>query len=280
MSYASTACLGRPDLWAALDAFRESGIDAVELGACRLGDDSNLAGRLRATGLRFAVHNYFPPGVNGLVLNLASPSGDVRTQRVRFVRSSLELAAEIGAAAYSVHAGFVTDPVGFEDGRFVFDAQGDADAARERFADSIDGLAAHAERLGVDLLVENNVCVESHRGQLLFVTGDEIASFEPLRDRRVRLLVDTGHLNVSSRTLGFDRSEFADAVDGYVGAVHVHDNDRLSDEHRPVDEDSWIAALLRRPGFNAVPQILEARVASAAEAKEQIDLLERWAGDD
>jgi len=281
VTYASTACLGRPDLWTALDAFRASGIDAVELGACRLDDEKELAARLRATGMRFVIHNYFPPTDAELVLNLASPSEEIRSRSASFASRTLDLAGEIGAGTYSVHAGFATDPIGYEDGHFVFGSGGDVQSARDRFADSIATLAERARTVGVELLVENNVCIGEHRGRLLFLTGAEIASFlEPLRDLGVRLLLDTGHLNVTSRTLGFDRDEFVDDVEDFVGAVHVHDNDGTSDGHMPVVEDSWIAALLRRPSLSRLPRVVEARVGSAGEAKDQVDFLERLARDD
>jgi sugar phosphate isomerase/epimerase len=275
VTYVSTACLGRPELWSALNALAGAGIDSVELGACTLDGTDDLASRLRATGLRLAVHNYFPPTDDGFVINLASPSADVRGAATAFVERALALASAVGAPFYSVHAGFASDPVGHDDGHFVFSGSADLDAARLRFADSLAGLAETARSLGVELLVENNVCIEQHRGYLLLVEGDEIASF--LAPLGARLLLDTGHLNVSAATFGFDRERFVETVEDVVGALHLHDNDGTADRHAPLSEEGWIAELLRRPALRSVPRVLEARVATPAEARRQADLADRLA---
>jgi sugar phosphate isomerase/epimerase len=72
-------------------------------------------------------------------------------------------------------------------------------------------------------------------------------------------LLDTGHLNVSARTLGFVREEFVEAIGGYVRAFHVHDNDGRSDQHRPVEDDSWVWPVLDQPALAALPAVIEAR---------------------
>src|SRR5438045_4473403 len=190
----------------------------------------------------FSVHNYFPPTDDGLVLKLASPSDETRAASSRFIRDALELAGEIGSPFYSVHAGFATDPVGHEDGHFLFGGRGDLDAARKRFAESLADLAGAARALEVELLVENNLCIDEHRGHLLLVTDQQITEF--LAPLGLRLLLDVGHLNVSARTLGFDRERFVDAVEDVVGALHLHDNDGVADRHRPLEEDGWIAEVL------------------------------------
>ena len=83
--------------------------------------------------------------------------------------------------------------------------------------------------------------------------------------RSLGVLLDTGHLNVTASTLGFDRLELVDAVAGRVGAFHLHDNDGAVDEHRPVEEGSWALDVVRRERFAAIPVTVEARVPGAAE---------------
>jgi len=262
--YASTACVAG-GLWETLDAYRRAGLRRVELGASDPPGD-RLVERLRELGLDYLVHNYFPAPTDEFVLNLASPDGAVLERSRAFVASSLELAAGLGSPLYSVHAGFVADPVGFDGTSFVFPEGGDVRAAEDRFRYSIEAAGARARELGLELLVENNVCTEATRGSLLFQTPEE---FEALPD--VPILLDTGHLNVSAHTLGFDRRDFARRHGWRVHAVHLHDNDGSRDAHEPAREGSWALDAVRDSAAEYV--VVEARFANVERLRDHVEWL-------
>jgi sugar phosphate isomerase/epimerase len=263
--YASTSCLGR-GFWETLRTYRESGIHGVELGSTteQLGD--GLLDRLCAEGLEYVVHNYFPPPAEAFVLNLASPDEEIRRRSLRLVDEGLELAAALRSPLYSVHAGFVTDPVGFDGRSFVFAGGGNADRAKERFAGALEAALARAGELGVELLVENNVCTNELRGSVLLQTADE---FDELPG--FGILLDTGHLNVSARTLGFDRLDFVERLAPRIRAFHLHDNDGSADAHDPVAPGSWALEAVRRTEPVAVT--VEARFANVEELHRHLDWL-------
>jgi sugar phosphate isomerase/epimerase len=180
---------------------------------------------------------------------------------------------------YSVHGGFVTDPIGFDGTSFVFPEPDSADAAtraQERFAEALRPAVARAEQLHVRLLVENNVCSERHVGKLLLQRAEEFAAlFEALPSPALGALIDFGHLNVSARVLSFDRLEMISALAPHVGGFHVHDNDGLADSHRPIRAGGWVTEVLGRAEFAGLPAAVEARFDDAAELAEHVRWLER-----
>jgi len=275
---ASTACLpGVQPLSDRIEDFRRHGITTIELGAgVSVGDDLNVL--FAAEGVQFLVHNYFPPPPKTFVLNLASADLAVRAQSLRMVEFALDLSARLKAPFYSVHGGFITDPIGFDGTGFVFPAPQSATqavAAMERFIDAVRSLLTHARTAGVKLLVENNVCVPSSAGKLLLQSADEFESlFASIEDPHLGVLLDTGHLNVTARTFGFDRLQFVDRLQPFVRAFHIHDNDGSADTHRPVVEGSWVIDVLRRDALGGLPIVVESKFATPTDLAGHLEWLQ------
>lgn len=270
--YASTACIsGKQPLVERVRLYREHGIDAIELGA-RVTIDGTFSGRDMGAG-RFILHNYFPPPAEPFVLNLASANAAIRVRSIALVQDALSISASLGASVYSVHAGFITDP----SLDFVFPSPASASfgpAALRRFVESIRALLPVAEKEGVKLLIENNVCAPHNRGTLLLQTTEEFQEFfHMVSSPHLGILVDTGHLNVSATTFGFDRMAFIDALAPQIGAFHLHDNDGSADQHRPLTEGSWIVSVLCRPVVRDLPWIVEAQFPDTQSLAAHIDFL-------
>lgn len=262
--YASTACVpGTEPLTARLGRYRTVGIRHVELGAGVKVDESDLASLHDGTH-NFVLHNYFPPPSRPFVLNLASPDAEIRRRSMDLAKRALKVSEAIRAPMYSIHAGFVTDPIGFDGSSFELPTpvhNSEVEAALTRYIEAIATLAGFATRIGVELLIENNVCPPHLAGKLLLQTPEEfIVLFERLNCSNVGILLDTGHLNVSATTLGFDREAFMDVHRNRIRGLHLHDNDGNSDQHLPPDPKSWLFQGLRRiSGIDGIPIIVEAR---------------------
>lgn len=264
--YASTACLPGPaPLAKRIDAYVNAGLSHIELGAGVDVDDNAL--EQLDTSLQFLIHNYFPPPAEPFVLNLASPSLQVRQQSLDLVFQALQLTAQLGAPFYSVHAGFITDPTSFGKTSFIFPLPESPEAAleaTERFLASLNTILDYAEKLGVMVLVENNVCTEDLRDRLLLQTADEfLALFDRITHNNVGILLDTGHLRVSAHTFGFDPIDFVNQTAPYVRAFHIHDNDGTADQHRVIAPDGWVMDVLRRPAFASLSVVVESKFENA-----------------
>ena len=69
---------------------------------------------------------------------------------------------------------------------------------------------------------------------------DDLMSNVP---KEVGLLLDLGHMNISSRIMGFKREKFLDEYLTKYGdrlyEIHISENNGLKDEHRALEENSW-----------------------------------------
>ncbi len=275
--YVSTAALAEPrELWAILDTLEAAGIDRVELGHCRVpdADRATLLAGLQRRSERFLVHNYFPPFAGDLVLNLASSDPAIAKGSLAFALEALELCAALEAPFYSIHCGFITDPIGFDGTSFILPPPrpGQKEETAARFVENLGTVVDRAGELGLGLLVENSVCTHDLAGKLLLLEAEELLElFATLAAPNLGLLLDTGHLSVTAQTEGFDALRFVDLLAPHVRAFHAHQNGGAADTHDPVDE-GWVLDTLRRPDLAAAPIVVEAKLAGAEAAAAHV----RW----
>ena len=277
-AYLSTAAVrgSFADLETQVREFCAAGVPAIELGWAAPPRTSSVGDWLAAVpDTQFLVHNYFPQPSQPFVLNLASADEHVRARSIAMAEDAIRLSGRLNAPFYSVHAGFAAEfrpeSLGHALDRHSFVPRA---VALKTFRESVTVLATSAQLAAVDLLIEPNVVdrrnlVDGRNALLLLAEAEEIVSFlKVLNHPRVGLLLDTGHLNVSAHTLGFDRGEFVEAVAPWVRGLHIHDNDGSSDQHRALDAGSWVLDMLRDARFAARPMVLESVFASVAEAAE------------
>lgn len=238
-----------------------------------------------SAGAPLLVHNYFPPPEKPFVLNLAATDPAIRNASHALCRQGLELTARLGAPFYSVHAGFAMNLTPDLLGRPGQQAQipdacmiprAEADAA---FLESVRDLLHLAEKLGVNLLLENNVVSATHvnagRGDSLLLTSpDECRDFFAKNDSpRLGLLLDVGHAKVSGQTLGFAPGGFFTKCSTALAGLHLSDNDGVVDSNRGFDEGAWFSPALR--DFRNLPIVIETYGLAADERAAQIETLRR-----
>ena len=275
--FVSTVCLpGVQPITSRISLFRSHGLNAIELGAGVSVDKDSLS-QVAEMDCQFLVHNYFPPPSEPFALNLASGDDGIRQRSLELVFRALVWTARLGAPFYSVHAGFITDPTSFGKTSFVFPMPASPDEAQfalHRFTTALEIAVDRAQHLGVQLLVENNVCSRELRGKLLLQTVDEFLElFRVLPSPHLGMLLDTGHLNVTANTLGFDRMTFVGQVAPYVRALHVHDNDGMADTHKPIQPGSWVLDVLHQPEFAGLPIVVEAKFGDVTDLRRHVDWL-------
>jgi len=245
--YVSSGAFLSRDLAPLLDEAAAAGIDRVELssGVAWRADNLDVVRRNRSR-FRFLIHNYFPPPERPFVLNLASADPGIRSRSLAHCREAIDLASELESDLFTVHAGFAIEPKVSELGRPIAgEATVDIEAAYRIFRDSVGELVAYGEGRGVRLGIENNVVAPFNlrHGQnvfLLMATAEEIARLAAdIASPRLGFLIDSGHLNVSARSLGFDRDAFLDAVGPRILGWHLSDNDGTADSNQPFDRDAW-----------------------------------------
>jgi len=274
--FVSTNCLPLP-VRETVIALTGAGILNIELGPTQEyheGIEEFLASIREA---RFIIHNYFPAPRDPFILNLASTDEQVRERSIAQAKKSIELCHFLKSDLFSVHAGFAADPgLGAEHLDFASaDGLADYETAFNHFVASIQELLNLAVPLGIKVAVENNVCPQGYRRFLLLSEASEFERlFAELPSSNLGINLDMGHLNVSAKSLDFDKYEFVRRLRDKILSFHLHDNDAITDSHQPLSEDSWILPVLAGGNFDEqVPLVLEMHNMSVDRIYSQIDII-------
>jgi len=205
------------------------------------------------------LHNYFPPPEDPFVLNLASADPHIAKRSCDLVTLALDLSAEFGASHYAVHSGYCLDPAVSSLGRPL---QGTVSGSRQRAVDALvanlGSLGEHAHEAGVRLLVENHVLAAFNlerfdENPLLMADPDEIELVIAELGGNVGLLMDVGHLKVSSHTLGFDLPEAMARLLPLAEGFHLSENGGMADDHLSFGDDAWfLPHLVGRQDFMTI----------------------------
>lgn len=259
----------------------EHGLHRIELGSTHCYEDGLLE-RLRRTGVEYLLHNYFPPPVQPFVLNLASLDDAIRQRSVEHALASITFASRLDARLYTVHPGFLADPVSASRSKTNYDflfgvgepGAGDYERAFEKFVASVQVLAEHARAMGVQVAIESEGSV-SKRQHLLFQAPEEFERFfGALPDPVVGINLNIGHLNLAANAFGFDRLGLIDRIAHRVMAIEISHNEGAEDEHRPLVAGAWYWSIVRDPRFARVPIILECRDSTIEAICESVGNLE------
>lgn len=251
MIYVSSAVKNHQPAWQTSIDFFNHGIENVELSG-GLYDENQLTNLKKLKDkINFQLHNYFPPPMQPFVLNLASLSADIVKKSLDHIEKALQFSIELNCPRYSFHGGFLIDPQISELGSKVKNREiYDRNEAIKIFLENINLLADRASILGVSLFIENNVLsqnnfIEFNGNPFLMVDANECYDIMIETPSNVNLLLDLAHLNVSSKTLKFDRNYFFRKCNDYIHAYHLSDNDGLHDNNKPVSNKSWFWKYLK-----------------------------------
>jgi len=197
------------------------------------------------TDICFQIHNYFPPRQDPFVLNLGSLDSVIGERSIAHVEQALQWCRILGADRYSFHAGFLLDPKVDELGKRIPSRHlYDRDECIDVFVRRVSHLAGLAKKIGIDLMVENNVlsaknAAEFSTNPLLMCDPKECLQVMDLLPEHVQLLIDVAHLKVSANSLNFDPSRMFDVCHKRISGYHLSDNNGLEDSNKPFGEDAW-----------------------------------------
>ncbi len=220
----------------------ESGFKNIELsGGPRYQDGlvEILLGYKDEYNLNYVCHNYFPPERDGFVMNLSSLNDEIFSRTLSKLSDTLDISKELGASKFGFHAGYFIDPDPKEMGADIkARTLNDRRKSIDRFCSGYSELKKKADSIGIKLFVENNVLSKANsdafHGQRPFMLLD-LEDFIELSDMiAFNLLLDLGHLKVTSYTLG---KSFSNEIQGLIKNaqyLHVSDNDGKTDMHRSI----------------------------------------------
>lgn len=232
---------------------------------------------------KFTLHNYFPSPEKSFVLNIASNDTKIQNSSKQLVNNALMLSKVANSKIYGLHAGYLSKAEAKSDGMFEFNnEQISYKSALDTSLKFINGFVEKFKDQNVIFLVEN-LFPSTSRNSSLNCNFSQITDLMDSLPKEVGLLLDLGHLNISSKIMDFDKYKF---LDQYLSKyserlyqIHISENNGLKDEHRALDADSWqydaidkISKIKKTKSDKSdIFYCLESRNANFDEIKENID---------
>lgn len=272
---------GTPVEWA-VESLLDLGITNIELSSIHE-QEENLLATVCHFDVHFLTHNFFPPLKDRTILNIASTDEGVRRRSLGFIQQAIDFAERLGAAVYTIHPGFLTDPLGESrstgnyDFRFDKLKPGEVAARHaqcfENFLKSLQEIGSYLDGKDVKVAVETQGSV-GEKDQVLLARREEMEKFlTSIRNDRIGINLNLGHLNLAAAAWGFDRKEFAAKVQSKIFVVEVTHNDGVTDEHKALRQGEWYMEILKDGFFADVPLIFEGRFTPENEIVESYELL-------
>lgn len=275
-TYVSTSCLGfGKKVSDVLKIYQDNGIKNIELGASHVYEEG-IEDYIKKLDANFIIHSFFPPSKECFVMNLASIDKRILRLSLEQAKRMIDLSVKLKAPLCSFHSGFRVNPeqLGkkFKPKNIV-----SYDKAFDIFVESIKEILKYTEGKNVKIAVEPNVLnefniVNSKNELLLICEYWEIEElFKRINSDNLGILLDLGHLKVTSHWLNFDKDWFVEKVADKVFEVHLHDNDSKFDSHLNINENSWALDILKKHNFPIVT--LEPNKVSMSDIKKSYNLL-------
>lgn len=252
--FISTASFKNLSAFETIKILKEVGINCFELSAGKYHAE-NIKEVKKIEGIKYHLHNYFPPPKIPFVINLASMNDKIYDQTFNHILKCIDLSKALGCKYYSFHAGFVVDikvkDIGIKTTSKNFSDRG---KCMQKFINSVIKLSDYAKKNDITLLIENNVMKKSSYDYLgknttLMADPEEIDFVMNRVPKNIKFLLDVAHLKVSSNILNFNLDEAYDRIEKFVAAYHLSDNDGMNDTNDLITENSWFMSRLKKDAF-------------------------------
>ncbi|MBF0518192.1 MAG: DUF692 family protein [Nitrospirae bacterium] len=240
--FISTQCIKRGGIIESIEAISEI-TPNIELTGGNLYEE-NLLDKLRQIKgkkqLNLLIHGYFPPPKNDFVLNFACTGNKTRD----FIRETMAFVRALDIEYYSVHGGFKRD---FDVKDEILINPSGPQYTMQRVYENIEWFKREfPEKI---LVIENLYPNNNDPENSLLTHIDEITELMD-SGNHVYLLLDLGHLKISSRLFRFN---YLDAVNtlferfgNRIREVHLSENTGNNDDHFIVHTDSVQYMIIRK----------------------------------
>lgn len=286
--YLSTSCFKNYDLAEAIAKCGKLSNKNVEISAphpyLSIDEIKKILLNFKKQNYNFTFHNYFPAPERSIVLNIASEDKKIINECNKMLNNLLNLTQFTKPNIYGIHAGYLSKAKPSKSGDFIFEEKSNNyEVSLNNATDFISKINNQFIKKNTYLLIEN-LFPSIARKSSLFCDIEEIKEFMSLVPSSVGLLLDLGHLNISSSILKFNRDYFIDEYLELFGdrllEIHISENNGLKDEHLPIKKSSWQLEVIKKI-YNLKSNLpikkrvfcLESRNASEEELKISLDLI-------
>ena len=250
--FLSTSCFRNLDLASAIDEAGKLSNKHVEISAPHpyesLTSIKKILSNYKKKKFKFTFHNYFPTPKKSFVLNLATEDLIIQKYIKQMFNNVLELSSYAENEIYGVHAGYRTKAVAkgeaFQFGKRLISYE----RALKNSITFVNNISPAFKNRKINFLVEN-LFPSKKIHHSLFCTFEQIHEFMSLVDKNVGILIDLGHLNISSKIYSFNKMECLEKIlDNYsdkIKQIHISENNGLKDEHKILKKNSWQYSALK-----------------------------------
>lgn len=248
MIYVSSACVYNSYIGETVEQFAKAGITNIELsGGTKYYEhiEADLKSLKRKYGLQYVCHAYFPPPKEDIVVNLASCNDEIYRKSIEHYEKSIQMLSKLDIEVLSIHAGFMVEVGTAQIGkRICSQVIYPKDKSYDRFVSAYQYISSLCQKEGIKLYLENNVLSEENylsfkNENLLMMTDFESISF--MRDKlQFELLLDLGHLQVSTTTLDLNYEIECEKLLQQAEWIHISHNNGITDQHLPLIKESNI----------------------------------------
>jgi sugar phosphate isomerase/epimerase len=295
--FVSTACLkGEKSYDRVINEFLNNDIKNIELTGVHPYLESNKLEKLindyKNKGVNFTFHNYFPPPKEPIVLNYLTENYELKKKCQNIIKNAVSLAKKTDVKVYAFHPGYYREATINQKGYFDFfgnkrkNFEYGFNVFKNDFIDFYKSLKIDSENKEFHLGFENLFPNPDGSNDSFMCDYEEISKIFNLaktENINLKLLIDLGHLTISSNFLKFDKDEFLKKIiDKYgdrIFEIHISENDGVRDLHSRIDKDSWQLKALRYfkklPHFEKIIFTYESRGMTITEIKNDLQLIKQ-----
>ena len=203
----------------------------------------NIFLKYKDQNINLILHNYFPRPKKDFVLNIATSDLNTLNQVNSLVKKSIDLSSYLDSSIYGIHAGYLADSNANEQGNFVFkNVKNSYKVALKNSVFFLDKTSKYAQKRNIKILVENLFPFNNNNNSL-FCSFEQIKDFMNEAPKEIGILLDLGHLQISSKFYGLNVEEELDKIlnsfSNRIYEVHLSENDSINDLHNPIKINSW-----------------------------------------
>lgn len=247
MIYLSTGHFQGNNFYKTALLYKKNNITNIEFSGGRFTNNIRIKlKKLKEKNISFIFHNYFPVPKKPFIINLASSDKNIQKLSINHFKKVINLSYLFKVKYVSMHAGF---KVNFLKNTFKINNINEVniiknDEAVKNFLNSIKIISKYAKKKNIQILIENNVLNKKNyslfkSNPFLFSESKSINKIMKKLPKNVGLILDTGHLKVTCRTLKLNLLKEYKKIFKHIKAYHLSDNNGLADTNNLFTAKAW-----------------------------------------
>lgn len=259
-------------------------IDGIEIGSTHKYETKKNLKKIIGKNIKknLFIHNFFPPSKDEkFVLNIASLDVSIRKDSLDMIISNIDFCKDIGAQLYTIHPGFLSQPVpktDFKKNNYDFDFNtnyvADRSEAFDNMLKSLRKISNYAKKKQINIAIETEGSNQK-KNYLIMQEPKEYKNLFKEIPENLFINFNLPHTYFASNCFKFSINDFIKFLNKRIIAIEISDNDGFNDQHRPLSVRSKYLPFLNLFKKN-LPIILEFRNAKLSDIKSSINLVKTY----